>query len=606
MLVIAGDVDVPAAKALVQKYYSWIPAGAAVPHPNSIEPPQTKARLATTPDRLARLTAVVFGYHIPEYKSDEQYPLSVLSAILGEGPSSRLEKALVNNEQPLCQSTSTLFESLENGGIFGVIGEVKPGKDPQQVRKILADSIAELVAHGVTTEELASAKTQRRIEMINGRETADGIAAQVGDDALWANDPDRVNHDLAKLQAVTADDVLAVARKYLNPNQVTLLMVEPDPLGIKSRKAAHSQAARSLFEGAAVVASTQPIAARNVVFPEGYPEHPPLPPAKSAAVFDTGKETTIDGVHLIVLTDARLPLVNWTLALRHGSHSDPDGKAGLASLTDGMLNRGTAKFSFQQFSDDLHAHGITLDVIDSGDTTRLTGSCTSDEIDHGFARTRDVLLTPTFPEDEFAKLKDQASAELIKSLAIPSTVADREMLTDLFGGSPLGHPQTPGSLASITLDDVKKFYADYFHPNDAILVLSGDVTFERGQELAKQLIDGWQPKEMPPVEYKFPPLADKRTVTLVDTADSAKGAGAIVKMGIRAYDLHSTDKFAGVLCSQLLSSGIESRLATYVRAQKGYVYGIQGLFLPGRYVGSFSVTAPTRPEVAGGLHNCDL
>jgi len=71
VLVIAGDVDVPAAKKMVQKYFGWIPEGGAVPHPNSAEPPQTQSRAVTSPDRLARLTAVIRAYHIPAYKSDD-------------------------------------------------------------------------------------------------------------------------------------------------------------------------------------------------------------------------------------------------------------------------------------------------------------------------------------------------------------------------------------------------------------------------------------------------------------------------------------------------------------------------------------------------------
>jgi zinc protease len=154
-------------------------------------------------------------------------------------------------------------------------------------------------------------------------------------------------------------------------------------------------------------------------------------------------------------------------------------------------------------------------------------------------------------------------------------------------------------MANVTLDDVKKFYADFYHPNDAILVISGDVTFERGQQLAKQLTDGWQAADMADVKYEFPPVPAAQKIILIDTSDSRAGAGAVVAMGIKAYDLHTDEKYAGSLANTLLSAGIESRLMDYVRAQKGYVYGVSGSFQPGRHTGSFMVNAPTRPEVAG-------
>jgi zinc protease len=597
VLVIAGDVDVKAARAMVQKYFAWIPAGAPVHQTSPIEPPQTQSRSVNTPDRLARLTAVVMGYHVPPYKSDDNYALSVLSAILGEGSSSRLDRALVNTADPLCDSAETLFESLENGGMFGVIGEVKPGKDPQEVKKVLTETVADLLSGQVSAEELARAKTQRRVETIHGRETADQIGGAVGDEELWAGDPSRVNSDLAKLDAVTAADVQAVARKYLNPDQVTVLTVQPDPLGKLGRKAA--MAAQALFKGAPVVASSQPILARDVSFPADYPEHPPLPPAHTNAAFAKGQDAIVNGVHLIVLTDNRLPIVSWTLAMRRGSHSDPADKAGLASLTDELLMHGAGKYSFQQLSDELAAHGIDLDVADDGDTTRFNGSCTTDELDRAFARSRDVLLSPTLPADEFAKLKDQTIAGLTQSLATPSKAADDQILTTLFGSSPLGHPSTPQTVGNITLEDVKACYANLYHPNDAIMVFSGDITLDRAQKLVADMTDGWKQGNLPAVKYEFPPVPKSRQITLIDTADTAQGAGSVIRMAIKAYSIHDDEKFAGSLAGTLLSAGIESRLMEYVRAQKGYVYGVRGSFEPGRYVGDFSIEAPTRPAVTG-------
>ncbi len=594
VLVVAGDIDLPAAKAMVQKYYGWIPAGPAVPHPNSTEPPQTKPREATSPDRLARLTAVIRAYHIPPYKSEELYPLSVLSVVLGEGSASRLDRALVNTDDPSCVSASTLNDSLEYGGVFGVMGEVKPGKNPEDVKAGLKKVVDELLAKGITPEELDRAKTSRRIETIHSRETCAQIAGDVGDAELWAGDPNRINDDLGKLDAVTAEQVLEVARKYLGPDQVTVLTVKPDPTGVLGKKAA-----QALMANAPVAPSTQPIMPRDVQFPAGYPEHAPLPPAHPAASFAKGQEATVNGVRVIVLTDSRLPVVNWTLAMRRGSHNEPAEKAGLAGLTAEVLRHGAGAYSFQQLSDELESHAIALGVSDSGDGTRLSGSCPTAELDRAFARGRDVLMKPTFPADEFAKIKEQNLAGLTQALATPSTAAERQLISTIDAGSPLGNLSSPETLTAVTLDDVKKFYADFYHPNDAVLVISGDVTFERGQELAKQLTDGWQPKEMPSPDYQFPPVPEKLNITLIDTGDTGAGAGSVVRMGIKGYDIHTDEKYAGSLANVLLSAGIESRLMEYVRARKGYVYGVGGSFQAGRHNGMFSVSAPTRPPVTG-------
>ena len=598
VLVIAGDVDVPAARKLVDQYFAWIPAGAPVKHPNTAEAPQEHRRDATMPDRLARLTAVVVGYHAPPYKSNDQYALSVLSAILGEGDSSRLQRALVSCDDPPCASASTLDESLEYGGIFGVEAEVLPGHDADRVKKIITEQVADLRDHPVSDAELAKAKLARRVGAIHDRQTAAEIAGDVGDAELWANDPDRVNTDLSHLDAVTAADVRAVAQAYLKPGQATVLTVDPDPTGTRSRRTA---AAKALMTGAAVVPSTQPIHARDVTFPAGYPEHPPVPPQATDAHFDLGREATVNGVHVVVLTDHRLPLVGWTLAMRRGSDSDPKGRDGLADLTADMLMHGSAGLTYQQLADQLAAHGIALDVSAMSDNTRVSGSCTTDQLDRGFARTRDVLLTPTFPADEFHKVQAQDVAGVTQSLASPATAASQEMARLLYGDGPLGRSATPATVAAVTLDDVKHCYDTYYRPDDAVLTIDGDVSFDRGVALAKQLTDGWQPKPMPTVNYgaTTAPAADLKQTILIDNNDPSAGAGAIVRMGVRAYDIHDDRKYAGSLANSILSSGIESRLMEYVRAEKGYVYGIGGTFQPARHGGAFMVNAPTRPPVAG-------
>ena len=601
VLVVAGDVDVPAARKMVDQYFAWIPKGGDVPHPHAGDSPeQTAPRTATLADPLARLTNVVLAYKTPPYKSDEKYALDVLGTILGGGSSGRIDRALVDTRK--CVQAGAGSDTLEYAGLFEVTGVCLPGTDPAEVQRILTEQVAAVLAGPVTDAELAKAKTATRVGTIRGRQTCEEIAGQVGDEALWANDPTRVNTDLAKLDAVTAADVQAVARKYLKPEQMSVVVVNPDPTGLATRKQS-AAAADKLKEGATVAPSTRAVAPRDVQFPANYPDRPPVPPAGVTVHFDHGTETVVNGVRVITLTDHRLPLVNWTLCMRRGSDSDPKGKDGLAGMTATLLRHGAGTRSYQQLSDELDAHGISLSVSPAGDNTRLSGASTTDELDRTIALGRDLLRAPTFPADEFAKIKARAVAGLTQQLATPAAAASRRMDELLYGDSPLGRQSTPATLAAITLDDVKAFYDTYYRPDDAVLTVSGDVTPDKAAALAKQLTDGWQPKPMPTVSYDLPPATQpggSRQVVLIDHPDASPEAGSIALLGVRAYDIKADpDKFAGSLANTLLSSGIESRLMEYVRAKKGYVYGIGGSFGPGRHGGAFEVNAPTRAPVTG-------
>src|SRR5206468_1225791 len=115
--------------------------------------------------------------------------------------------------------------------------------------------------------------------------------------------------------------------------------------------------------------------------------------------FAKGVETDVSGLRTIVMTDSRLPLVNFSLTMRRGSQSDPPGKEGMNWLTSQMLNRGIKGMTFEELSKDLDSRGISIDVGDGGDYTRLSGSCTSDELEHAVQRAHQILREPTFPPE---------------------------------------------------------------------------------------------------------------------------------------------------------------------------------------------------------------
>ncbi|MDB5295329.1 MAG: peptidase domain protein, partial [Phycisphaerales bacterium] len=133
----------------------------------------------------------------------------------------------------------------------------------------------------------------------------------------------------------------------------------------------------------------------------------------------------------------------------------------------------------------------------------------------------------------------------------------------------------------------------------ALFVMAGDVTVEGGQAYAKKLIDGWKTPDVamtpPPGLYEFPPIPQKRQIILVDNPDSK---GSTVRMAVQAYSVRSDDKYAGTLAGQILTSGIDSRLNRYVRAERGLSYGVHGVFQPNRHGGAFEAGTDGAIETA--------
>ncbi len=593
ILVVAGDIDVAKTREMAKKYFGWIPAGAEVKREIPKEPEQTQAKTVDMPDRVP-LPAVLIGYHLPDFKNDDKYALGLLGDILSSGRSGRLDKELVYGPKPMAVNASAGPMTLEDAGVFTVDATVMQGRDPAAVEKALVDAVALVLEKGVTEEELEKAKTNERISLIRGRQTAVQLATQLGDEALYADDPARANQDLKKIQAVTVADVQAVAKKYLKPERATTLHVVPDPTGAATAKAV-AEAAKAA--DAPVVAKRE-VKPRDVKFPEGYPTEPMLAKPKASATFKKGTESEVNGVKVIVMSDPRLPLVNWSLTTRRGSHSDPVGKDGLASIAGDMMRRGAGGMSFEQLNQALESRGINIEVGDGGDYTRLSGSSTTDQLEYAMQRTRDVLRLPDFPAEQFDKLKEQTVNQLALARDNPRTVAGMDFSRAIYGDSPLGRDATPETVSAITIDDVRNFYHTQVRPEDAILVIAGDVTEERGKELAKTLLDGWKVEGPAPKQpdYTLPPPPAKRKIILVDRPG---GKQATIRMGIRAYDIHTDEKYAGSVASQILTAGIDSRLGKYVRAEKGLAYGVTGIFSPGRHSGAFVGSTDTAVESTG-------
>jgi zinc protease len=582
ILVVAGDIDVAKARGWVGRYFGWIPKGGEPPRLTPREPEQTEGRKAVAPASVP-LPAVLMGVRIPPYPSDEQYAFSVLEEILGGGRSSRLYQRLVSGENPLCTSAQAMHLPLEDGGIFGVMGMLLAGKNPEDVEKVLREELLAVGEKGVTEEELKKAKTVARLNVIQGRKTAEDIARNVGEEWLFGGDPNRANTELAKIEQLTAADVQGVARKYLTAARITTLDMVPDPTGQLARKAMTE--ARATSE-APVTPANAPVKPRVVEFPAGYPAQAPMARATSAAHFNKGEETRVGGVRVITMTDQRLPLATFTLTMRRGSHSEPADKVGLAGITAEMLRRGSDGIDYARLNEMLDSKGISIGVSDGGDQTRLVVSCPSEQLDEAVRLARLVLQRPDFPQDQFDKLKAQAMSSLMRALASPTTVADRELDKLLYDGSPLGRSSTPRSLSSITLADVKDFYGKLYRPEEGVLIVAGDVSVERGKEIAQKLIGGWGEGAglIPAPAYDLPPKAEKRSVLLVDNPDARQAA---IRMGTPAYTVASDEKYAGALANQILSGGIEARVMRYVRAEKGLAYDAHGVFMPGRHAGAF-------------------
>lgn len=226
VLAIVGDFKIDDAKKYVRQYFGSIPKG---PEPKR-EPfkltPLTQGATKTVQDPKAQLPGVFIGYRGPKLAENDYYAMSLLGDILGSGESSRLYQRLVDKDRVALQAAINPF-SLQHSGIVLLIGIPAIGKESKEVLKTISDEISKVVKNGVTDEELTKAKNITEAQIISGNKTALEKAQSLARYQVYFNDPGVINTELEKFQSVTKEDIINVAKKFLNTDNRVVLFYEP-------------------------------------------------------------------------------------------------------------------------------------------------------------------------------------------------------------------------------------------------------------------------------------------------------------------------------------------------------------------------------------------
>ena len=222
-LSIAGDIDIVQVKNLVKEYFSEIPRGTKdIPRP-TIPPPTFSGEQTETVFDNIQLPAVFYGYRIPPQGSDDDYALQMLTTLLSGGQSSRFYKKLVDEEQIALQVLAFPF-SMESGGIFITLGLTNMGKTPEELEAGMESEIEKVQNELITEEEFQKLRNQMENSFVSSNSTMAGIAESLADYHVYYGDADLINSEIERYMSVTREDILAVAKKYLVPeNRVKLI-----------------------------------------------------------------------------------------------------------------------------------------------------------------------------------------------------------------------------------------------------------------------------------------------------------------------------------------------------------------------------------------------
>lgn len=318
----------------------------------------------------------------------------------------------------------------------------------------------------------------------------------------------------------------------------------------------------------------------------GAPKPVTLPPVTT--------RTLSNGLTVHVVEQHELPIADFILVVRAGGERDPRGKVGLATMTANLLTEGTTTRDALAIADQEAFLGVELDASGGWDRTLVTLHTPTAQLDSALALMADVTLRPSFPAKELDRLRKERLTALLQQRDRPTVMASLAFNALVFGEQhPYGRPLTgtEGSTRALTRADVARHYGAHFVPNNAALIVVGDVRADDVVQRVERLFGEWKRGTVPAVRFPLPPSASTTTVYLVDKPGAPQSS---VRIGTVGVARSTEDYFPLLVMNTILGGSFTSRLNQNLRETKGYTYGAGSTFdmrqVAGPFVASAEVT----------------
>jgi len=301
-----------------------------------------------------------------------------------------------------------------------------------------------------------------------------------------------------------------------------------------------------------------------------------------------------NGLKLVIVEQHELPVVDASLVIRTGAEADPKGKAGLATLTANLLDEGAGTRDALGLAEQIGFLAISLGTGADIDQSRISMHSTKATLDSAMGLMADVLLRPTFAEKDFLRLKNERTTGLLQEQDRGPAMADRAFAALVYGEShPYGQSSigTKESTESLTRDDVLAFWKSWYRPNNATLVIVGDLSVADAEALARRAFGSWTRSALPTLAAKPKPANAGGKATTIYIVDKPKAAQSSFRLGGIGVARSTPDYYPLMVVNTALGGSFTSRLNNTLREKKGYTYGAGSSFTMRKEAGPFRANA---------------
>ena len=590
VLLVAGKFDPAKTLQLLADNFGAIPRPTRKLDPiYTVEPAQDGERTVTA-RRVGDTQFVGVGYHVPSGSHPDFAAVDILTQILTDTPSGRLYKALVETKK--ATSVESLDIPLHDPGLVIMFAEVRKEQSLDAARDAMIQTIEEFAVKAPTQEEVDRERTSLLKNIDLTLNSAERVGLELSE---WMAQGDWRLYFLHRdhLKKVTPADVQRVAAAYLKATNRTVGFFVPTEKPDRAEVPSPPDVAALVkdYKGSAVVAEGE-------VFD----------PSPSNIESRTEKAELPVGLKLAMLPKkTRGNTVVAAMTFRFGDEKSLMNRATAEELASEMLMRGTAKHTRQQIQDEFDKLKARVSISGGPNNTVVSVETIRENLPAVLRLIAEILREPSFPAAEFEQLKQESLASIEEQQREPQSVAGIAFNRHLnpFPKSDVRYTSTPeedlAELKAVMLEDVKKFYADFYGASNGEMAIVGDFDAKEIAKLAGELFGSWKsprPFSRLVAVYQDIPAINQSFET-PDKANAVFFAGE--RLNVRDDD---PDYAALVLGNYMLGGGfLNSRLATRIRQKEGLSYGIgSGLNAsPLDKNGQFFVQAIYAPQNAARL-----
>lgn len=504
---------------------------------------------------------------VPQQNREDSYALDVLATILGDGRSSKLYQS-VKEQKQLAYSISSGHASMKDDSLFYVRANFVPA-NKDKLKKAIFDEIARVLNGNIDTQDLNTAKSIIERDTFYARESTSNIANELGYTTLVYGDSDYYSEYINNIKKVTKQDVIRVAKKYLNPNHAVISVMLPETTPQENVKKISN------------VEKQEPTLVKQYKTITQY--------------------KLANNINLVINHNTLNDIVAMQIYAKGGLFTEK--KYGVGSVASAAMMKGTKKYSAVDLSQTMEQNGIKIVPAQGSDSFSISVKTTKNDLPLTFDLLNEIVNNASLEQQEIERVKTEKIYAIKKMRDTPSSVAFEDFKTTIWQNTPYGvtGKVLEKTIPSIKREDVLAFYNSIFCPENLVISINGNVD---DKEIIKNISEiFYEKKDCGAKKFSysekknlFKPLSKNITVKAPKDSEAAWIVMGWLTDGVT--ENNKKDLAALQVIDSILGTGMSSRLFNNLRGEQGLAYQVGSTFLPNVNQGLFAVYIGTNPSTA--------